>query len=172
MVLIMSKPQPIPGFPGYFVSRDGGVYSHHRWSKDLRPVKPVTTPKGYKVVNIFRDGKRQIVRVHVLVLTTFRGPCPPGHQCRHRDGDPGNNRLGNLKWGTPRENGIDRIRHGTQRGGRPLARGGNLNQEIANQIRAARAAGGKQRDVAAQFDVSQATVWNIVNGRCWVRHGV
>lgn len=51
--------------------------------------------------------------VHRLVLETFVGICPPKQQCRHLDGDPTNNRLDNLCWGTPKENCADRERHGT-----------------------------------------------------------
>lgn len=64
--------------------------------------------KGYRLV--FVQGRS--LRVHRLVLTVFVGPCPPGMQTRHLDGDPGNNHLGNLRWGTPAENNRDTLRHG------------------------------------------------------------
>lgn len=52
---------------------------------------------------------------HRLVLEAFIGPCPEGMECRHLDGDAGNNRLENLAWGTPIENGEDKVRHGTMK---------------------------------------------------------
>lgn len=51
--------------------------------------------------------------MHELVLTAHVGPCPPGMECRHLDGDEKNNALSNLVWGTPPEQALDRVRHGT-----------------------------------------------------------
>lgn len=50
--------------------------------------------------------------VHVVVLESFVGPCPPGMETRHLDDDPSNNRLTNLCWGTRGENVRDRVRNG------------------------------------------------------------
>lgn len=50
--------------------------------------------------------------VHRLVLIAFVGPPPPGMHALHSDGDPANNRLSNLRWGTPSENSFDAVRHG------------------------------------------------------------
>lgn len=33
--------------------------------------------------------------------------------CRHLNGNPYDNRLENLAWGTPSENMLDKVRHGT-----------------------------------------------------------
>jgi hypothetical protein len=49
--------------------------------------------------------------VHRLVLEAFVGPRPPGHLCRHLNGVPDDNRVENLAWGTPKENGEDAVRH-------------------------------------------------------------
>lgn len=50
-------------------------------------------------------------QVHRLVLAAFVGPCPPGHEVRHLDGDPTNNTLRNLRYGTREQNAADRIEH-------------------------------------------------------------
>jgi hypothetical protein len=58
--------------------------------------------------------------VHALVLEAFAGPCPPGHEARHvHDPTRDNCALWNLAWGTKKENGADRVRHGTSRGRGP-----------------------------------------------------
>lgn len=110
---------PTPGIPGYEVSnlgrvrgidrtvhfRDGRVYRYR--GQILRPaINPVSgyphvAPKG-----ISRN-------IHRLVLEAFVGPCPPGMLCRHLNGNPADNRLENLRWGTPSENSYDKGRHGT-----------------------------------------------------------
>jgi len=43
----------------------------------------------------------------------FRGLPKPGEVCRHLNGNPHDNRLDNLSWGTPSENMLDKARHGT-----------------------------------------------------------
>lgn len=73
-----------------------------------------TMPKGYKVVS-WEDGggKTVLKRVHRLVLEAFVGPCPSAQEGCHENGDPGDNRRGNLYWGTKPENALDQVRHGT-----------------------------------------------------------
>lgn len=69
---------------------------------------------GYTYISIGRNvcDKRPILRHHVILMTFF-GPKPDGLECRHLDGDPSNNRIDNLKYGTRAENVQDAIRHGT-----------------------------------------------------------
>lgn len=58
-------------------------------------------------------------KVHRLVLLAFVGPArSKSHVCRHLDGNPANNTLSNLAWGTQQQNWDDRRRHGTDLVGR------------------------------------------------------
>jgi hypothetical protein len=66
--------------------------------------------------------------VHKLILWTFRGFAPEGMECRHLDGNPQNNKLTNLVWGTKLENSADRRRHGQWEGGE-----GNGNAKLTKQ---------------------------------------
>ena len=50
--------------------------------------------------------------VHRLVARTFIGPCPPGLEVRHKDGNPTNNHVENLEYGTRAQNMQDRLKHG------------------------------------------------------------
>lgn len=89
--------------------------------KVLGPRGWVLTPRahqfGYPQVDIYyRDGDARVRRtclIHHLVLEAFVGPRPQGCECRHLDGNPTNNILTNLVWGTHVENMRDRARHGT-----------------------------------------------------------
>lgn len=56
-------------------------------------------------------GRRRTFRVHQLVAAAFLGPRPSGLQTLHWDDDATNNRLSNLRYGTPKENGEDRLRN-------------------------------------------------------------
>lgn len=68
---------------------------------------------GYVFVSLWdAGGCRKSLRVHRIVLETFVGVCPPKMECRHLDGDPKNNHLVNICWGTRSENNKDRTRHG------------------------------------------------------------
>lgn len=57
-----------------------------------------------------RDGGRETRRgVHILVLEAFVGPRPEGHWGLHRNDVPDDNRVENLYWGTPGQNGADSV---------------------------------------------------------------
>lgn len=126
----------VPGYPGYAVDRHGEVLSCRqgggtrprvvdRWHA-LHPT-PVRTGKNKPAyANIIPRvaGRAVLVRVHQFVLWTFRGPCPAGMEGCHKNGRGLDNRLSNLRWGTPSSNNIDKARHGTSNRGEqhPLAK--------------------------------------------------
>lgn len=56
-------------------------------------------------------GANNTKKVHRLVLETFVGPSPVGMECLHIDGNPTNNHIENLRWGTRIENRADIRRH-------------------------------------------------------------
>lgn len=64
--------------------------------------------EGYCRVQLRVDGRTRNVGVHVLVLTTFTGPRPPGYETCHGPGGRSDNRHTNLRWGTHTENMADR----------------------------------------------------------------
>jgi hypothetical protein len=104
----------VPDYEGlYAVSDQGQVHSLPRATTRGLPCSQRRDPGGYFMVTLSKDGRHESVRVHILVLTAFRGPCPDGKEGAHDDGDQANNSLGNLWWKTHRENLLDRARHGT-----------------------------------------------------------
>lgn len=106
--------QVIQDCPQYVVGTDGTVWRWLRRRKRWRQLKPVQQPKGYLRVSLSDGPKRVYPKfVHRLVLKAFVGAAPDGYEARHLDGDPANNSLTNLKWGTSTENQEDRRTHGT-----------------------------------------------------------
>ena len=101
----------IPGATRYRVSSLGRVESRAR--KEPRILKACPARGGYVRVGITDDhGLLRYRMVHVLVLEAFIGP-RPDLECRHLNGNPADNRLDNLAWGTRSQNNLDRVRHGT-----------------------------------------------------------
>jgi hypothetical protein len=100
----------IPGYEGqYQVSTLGNVRSFRR-SVAPKLLKPGRMSGGHLSVALGRGNSRC---VHELVLLAFVGPAPIKHECRHLNGNPADNRLENLKWGTRSENILDAVAHGT-----------------------------------------------------------
>lgn len=118
----------VPGWEGYYeVSDLGRVRSVLRTltgSSGItrtykgRMLRPKVDAGGYRVVCLTRGGITRSYSVHRLVAQTFLGPCPPGHEVRHLDGDPANAVLKNLSYGTSSENARDKLRHGTHNNAR------------------------------------------------------
>jgi len=107
---------PVIGYEGlYDVSDWGRIRSLPRRTTRGGLMKLIADGKGYWVVSLTREGKQRRFFVHRLVMEAFTGPLPEGMEIRHLDGDPGNNRLPNLRYGTHSENMQDTIRHGTNR---------------------------------------------------------
>jgi hypothetical protein len=95
----------------YEVSNFGRVRSVRRPGSAGGLIAPAAHPSGHLYIGLHR-GKRTSVQVHRLVLEAFVGACPQGMEALHANGDPADNRLENLRWGTRSENQRDRIRHG------------------------------------------------------------
>jgi len=111
--------RPIPGYEGlYEVSDLGRVRSIDRKDMRGRRCKGVvrrlqTDPDGHRRVLLSKDGKQSTAKVYRLVLLAFVGPPPEGFEALHADGNPANDTLANLSWGSRSENLLDRVRHGT-----------------------------------------------------------
>ena len=113
----MNELKTIPNFENYAITRDGRVWSKPRRGQGCnllgRWLIPIKRSDGHLTVSLWKNNCGYIFLVHRLVLETFVGPCPPGMECRHLNGNPTNNHLCNLKWGTHKENIRDAMQHGT-----------------------------------------------------------
>lgn len=165
----------IPGFPGYMAGSDGSVWSERR-NKGLgygrgtvsvrtgvwRQLKPTRAsghwydrPTAIYYLAVTMDRKTRLV--HLLVLRTFKGPAAVGQVCRPLNGNPYDNRLENLAWGTSTQNSHDRIRHGTMSYGE---KNGNsrLTDAQVEQMRELIASGLSYVEVGRRFGVGRSTV--------------
>src|SRR5215469_1648817 len=100
---------PVPGYEDLYEVSDQGRFKSLRKNKIMSPAPQY---KGHMQVALYKGGSRIPDYVHRLVLLAFTGPAPAGTECRHLDGNPRNNRLENLAWGTRSENSLDDVVHG------------------------------------------------------------
>jgi HNH endonuclease/NUMOD4 motif-containing protein len=173
----------VPGFPGYRVSNLGKAqtcwefgplpsgrgsqsFCSDRW-RDLRPARG----RGGYLFCSLRQGPagarvQRTVLLHRAVLDAFVGPRPAGMVCRHLNGVRTANRLDNLAWGYPWENGADKQAHGTAPKGlkNPAAR---LSEGTVQEIRDLHAGGLSCRKIARMFGLSATHVSRIVNRLVW-----
>ena len=172
--------KPIPDFPEYWITGDGRVWSTPRTDRFGRKrgnawLKLGHTPSGY--VKVWLSGRT--LSVHRLVLETFVGPCPEGMEACHNNGVRTDNRVENLRWDTHSANSQDAIKHGTHPGflskGRTDRKGAAnrcnklTEQQVRQLIYICRTGLFTQKEVAAQYGVTPATVSSIVTRKTW-RH--
>lgn len=145
-----------------YISKTGGVSSARLKGRVLRPA--INTKRGgYRYVNMRVDGQQTLRRVAVLVAEAFIGPRPEGLETCHNDGVALNDRGGNLRYDTPKNNTADKIAHGTHQRGEAVSTA-RLTEEIVRVIKYGRA----PADVlAARYDVHPGHINNIRRGVRW-----
>ncbi len=159
--------KPIPSFPNYSITKNGRVWSRRNkiW------LKPDIHKFGHYFVVLYINHKRLVCGVHRLVLKTYVGPCPKDMECRHLNGNPADNRLKNLKWGTRSENSKDSIKHGTHSAVNKYGEK-NGNSKLSNWERHVilyeyLTGSFSQRKLAKIFGVTYSTIWYLVHGKIW-----
>jgi hypothetical protein len=152
----------IPGYEGRYKVSDTGLVKLLTRDKH-KVMKPSITRKGYLIVCLSKNGERKTYLVHRLVLLAFVGPCPPGMECRHRNGCPAINRLSNLSWSTPKENQADRRIHGTRITKLTESQVYDIRERYANSSES----GETIRDIAKEYPVSFTTICDIVLRKSW-----
>lgn len=171
--------QPLPDgkrkhYHGYYVYDDGRVYSPNMM-KFLKP-RLVGDLGHYGYALKVGDEKKELL-AHRLVLILFVGPPPkPDSVCRHLDGNPTNNKVGNLAWGTNKDNSQDAIFHGTTTRGvknsmSKLTEGDVLKikrrWEKVSKLYDKPFPTEFCQEVGARFGVSHGTIDAILRGRSW-----
>lgn len=156
----------INGYPRYCVGSDGTVWTC--WEQvscggsfvltpcEWKRLSPATS-NPYRQVHLSNGNGKVTLQVSTLVLNAFVGPRKKGQESRHLNGDSHDDRLKNLKWGTPKENADDRIKHGTMTS--------KITEEQARYILAHGQS--SARELAELFGVSRSTVYAVRNGKTW-----
>lgn len=165
--------RPIPGYEGlYQVSNRGRVWSSWRGGRLLKAVH-AGRPGYLRLRVILCNGEtRRQVGVHQLVMLAFVGPCPPGMEVLHNDGNEYRNWWPeNLRYGTHKENQQDMVRHGRAMGCGKLGSEhpkAKLTEDLVRQIRCEYAAGGvTERDLSARHGVNVSTLHRLLVRKTW-----
>jgi hypothetical protein len=160
----------IPGWPGYRISNTGIVESCRsksgRITNSWHNIAYAYQKCGYPRVPLCNGGGVWRTNVHVLVLMTFVGPKPTGCMGLHKDGNPRNNNVDNLYWGTHKDNTDDRARHGrTSIGTKVINAVTNPTDVIF--IRNMRKIGWTLDSISVATGVSRTEVCRILKGEMW-----
>ena len=98
----------IKGFPNYFVSNYGEVYSKTICSRnkygDLKKLKFCIDTTGYPFVNLHKDKKTFKKHIHRLVAEAFIPNPDNKSDVNHINGNRADNKVENLEWNTRSEN--------------------------------------------------------------------
>lgn len=166
--------RPVAGFEGQYEVSDWGrvrsLLSNTRFPrlvpKILKPYPRFQPRPGGRLRAMSVTTGRKRPAVHILVLEAFVGPRP--HRkfdgC-HWDGDPSNNRLENLRWGTKRSNVADSIRHGTK----VIPSRRKLSDDAIRCIKAEPKYFGVNKMLARAFAIDLATISRVRTGKVWGR---
>jgi hypothetical protein len=163
----------VPGWEGeYQASSFGRVRSVARlvnYSDGRRRRYPdrLLTPQqladGRWKVSFWRNNQMENCLVSKAVALAFHGDRPTGCECRHLDGDHGNNRPSNLAWGTHVENEADKLGHGTRLLGERHFNA-KLTEEDVRRIRASRDTAASE---ATRYGIHEMHVYRIRRGERW-----
>ena len=174
----------VPGYKGQYRISDWGrlkslgrvVLRAGRGGKTTVPAKYITRKlrRGgyYRIALLDREGNREDILIHRVVLLAFVGPCPKGMECCHWDGNPMNNRLDNLRWDTAKNNQADRLRHGrgvhvTNPKGEDIW-WAKLTEKDVKRIRKLYASGRhNQTELSEIFGVYQTLISRIIRRKAW-----
>lgn len=143
----------VVGFEGlYRVSNKGRVkslerlvFDSNKWSngytKKEQLLKDRDNGRGYRVLELYKEGKRSFCKVHRLVAIAFIPNPENKPEVNHEDSDKTNNWDTNLTWVTPSENSC----HAYKNDNKPRP---NLNKRVAQLD--------KDGNIIAEFESAKA----------------
>lgn len=158
----------VEGYEGlYMVSDKGRVMSlpgehlirNGIRSKCGRLMKLQDNGRGYKIVQLSKNGAKEFRTVHRLVAIAFIENKDGKPEVNHKDGDKSNNSVSNLEWVTKKEN----MAHA-----REVLQNVPTNRDFTEeQIIAIRSDERSETEIAGDYGVSQSAINSIRTGRTY-----
>lgn len=155
--------RPIPGWPDYFASSDGHIFSAKRggWLRLRHP-----TCGMYDSVSLCRDGRISSMNVHRAVALAFLGDPAGADVVRHLDGNSRNNHVTNLAYGTYAENEADKARHGRRIIGSNVY-GSKLTDAKVVELRNEFLSGVTFHEIAERYGLHESSAFDVIHGETW-----
>ena len=156
----------IDGFPGYFVSDKGRIWSERH--QQFLVLKQLDN-HGHLGVCLYVDGERYYRYLHRLVAEAFI-PNPDGLPVvRHICDEPSRNEAEDLSWGTQRDNWNDAIRNGRGYALTPEDRERGYEQSRTPVVAIDLTTGQRrsfrgQRYASKALGIPQANIWKVLTG--------
>lgn len=163
----------IPNYPGYKIDENGTVFSFRKrgagfgklYKKGI-PLKPFIDQDGYSRISLYKDAAQERFIVSRLMLKVFK-PCDSkGLIARHMDGNPANNHIDNLEWGTFIDNEADKRRHGRIMTG-SRNHNAKLNEDKVWILKKLLLLKINQYLLGSIFGVAQSVITDINRNRIW-----
>jgi hypothetical protein len=169
----------ISGFPGYEVSNIGRVRSIDRLVRVMQNGTPSvrryrgrvlkqTRVRAYWQIVLCKEEENKTCLVHRLVARAFLPKPTRGRDnVRHKDDDGGNNKIGNLEWGSQQDNIDDKVKRGRHPRGEDSARASMTATEV-KRIKKMLSSGARICDISDLVGIPRQTIQNIKRGDTWV----
>ncbi len=156
----MTSWKKIVGYEEYEVSDTGEV------RRDGKILRKQNNKRGQHTVSLSKNGRVKTLTVSRLVAKAFLQQEPGKNVVCHKDNNPLNNDVSNLKWGTHIDNELDKITNGTTNKGESNGRA-KLKEADVLEIHKLYLDGISQPDIAEKYCISPKTVNAIINFRYW-----
>lgn len=165
----MVKYDNIPGFPGYYISKRGGLWSNRKngqWKKLKPHLNKMWNRYQYTLMD--SRGIRKLCKISRLVAMVYL-PKPSSTKLviRHLDDNPLNNHVDNLRWGTQKQNMEDARKNGKLRGSSCKASRAKLSKKDLILIFKLKAKGLYYKDIAKRLGVSVGTIGRVINKKSY-----
>jgi hypothetical protein len=153
--------RPVVGFEGIYEVSDAGRVRNVKTGRLRTPFE--RKPLAYHAYYLTSPTRSKCLLAHSMVLSAFVGERPEGLITRHLNGNPRDNRLANLAWGTPAENGSDQRRHGRSPAGE---RNGSAKLTLGD-VAAIRASSLPATYLCQFYGVTPVAIQKVKRGETW-----
>lgn len=159
--------KPIQDWPGYYVTRDGDIFTIRTGVGTkcrFYIMHKVPMDTGHLIINLRKsDGSAKTFLIHRLVAKAFIPNLEDKPYVCHMNGNPADNRVENLHWGTQKDNMDDQVVNGTRKYGDTNQGTRYKSKQVRLFILLIKTFKWKQTQICKFFGISSAHISRIIN---------